>query len=69
MRRPLVTLALALLPAAAARAQSLEERLEEKLKKPFVANAAWVVDFGEAKKQAREGRKVIFAYFTRSFAP
>jgi len=69
MRRPLLALALLGALAAAARAQSLEERLEEKLKKPFVTNAAWVLEFDAAKRQARESGKVIFAYFTRSFAP
>lgn len=69
MRRPLLALVLVGALAAAARAQSLEERLEAKLKKPFVTNAAWVLDFDEAKRQARESDKAIFAYFTRSFAP
>lgn len=54
---------------AVARAQSFEEKLEEKLKKPFATNAAWVHDFAAAKKQAAEGGKVIFAYFSRSYAP
>jgi hypothetical protein len=68
MRRPLAIVALIGALAAAARAQSLEERLEEKLNKPFAKNAPWVLDFDEAKKQATEG-KVIFAYFSRSYAP
>ncbi len=55
--------------AAAARAQSLEENLAEKLKKPFASNASWVLGFAEAKKQAAEGGKLIFAYFSQSYAP
>jgi len=55
--------------AAAARAETLEEKLEAKLKKPFASNAAWVLDFAEAKKLAAENGKVIFAYFSRSYAP
>lgn len=55
--------------AAAAHAESLEEKLEAKLKKPFAANAAWVLEFAEAKKQAAEKGRVIFAYFSRSYAP
>ena len=54
---------------AVARAQSFEEKLEEKLKKPFATNVAWVLDYAAAKKQAAEGGKVIFAYFSRSYAP
>ncbi len=62
--------ALALLLAAAdSSAQSLEEKLEAKLKEPFVANAPWVLDYADALKQAKEGQKVIFAYFTRSYSP
>lgn len=55
--------------AAAARAQSFEEKLEEKLKKPFASNAEWALSFAEAKKLAGEKGKVIFAYFSRSYAP
>jgi len=55
--------------AATAHAQSLEENLAEKLKKPFASNASWVLGFAEAKKQAAEGGKLIFAYFSRSYAP
>ncbi len=66
MRRMLSALCVV---AAAASAQSFEERLEEKLKKPFASNASWVKSFAEAKKQATEGSKLIFAYFSRSYAP
>ncbi len=66
MRR--IVLSLCML-AAAARAQSLEEKLEEKLKKPFASNASWVLGFAEAKKQANGKGKLIFAYFSRSYAP
>lgn len=55
--------------AAAASAQSFEEKLAEKLKKPFASNAAWILDFEDAKKQAKEKGKLIFAYFSRSYAP
>lgn len=64
-----MALALLCALAATARAESLEEKLEAKLKKPFAGNAAWVLDFGGAKKLAAEKGKVIFAYFSRSYAP
>ncbi|HEX5137178.1 MAG TPA: hypothetical protein VFY93_09410 [Planctomycetota bacterium] len=60
---------LLLLVAVAAGEESLEERLAEKLKKPFAKNALWVLDFGEAKTLAAEKGKVIFGYFSRSYAP
>lgn len=66
-------LALTLAVAAAAQEppsrKALEAGLERKLAKPFVKNAAWIQDFAEAKRKARELQKPIFAYFTRSYAP
>jgi hypothetical protein len=65
MRVAVVTLALASLAAA----QTLEERLEKKLAEPFVKNAAWELDYDAARKRAGETGKLVFAYFTRSYAP
>lgn len=69
VRSSVTALALLLAMAATSSAQSLEEKLAEKLKEPFVSNAQWVLDYAEAMKQAKEGNKVIFAYFTRSYSP
>ena len=64
------TLVLTLALAVAAQAQSnLEEKYKQKVSKSFVKNAAWVLEFDAAKKQAAERKKFIFAYFTRSFSP
>lgn len=63
-----IALALAALGAAAF-AQSLEERLAEKMKKPFVSNVAWVTGYETALARAREEGKLVFAYFSRSYAP
>ncbi len=48
---------------------ALKAKLAKKLARPFVKKIAWVHDLATAKKQATEGKKFIFAYFTRSFAP
>lgn len=69
VRSSVTALALLLAMAATSSAQSLEEKLEAKLKEPFVTNAQWVLDYAEAMKQAKEGNKIIFAYFTRSYSP
>jgi hypothetical protein len=61
--------ALLLALSATSSAQSLEEKLQEKLGKPFAKNVPWVLGFGDAKKQAAEKGKVIFAYFSRSYSP
>lgn len=66
-------LALALAAAAAAQEppgkEALEANLARKLAKPFAKNAAWILDFEEAKRKAKELERPIFAYFTRSYAP
>ena len=56
-------------PAWAQEGQTFEDKLQEKLKEPFVSNAKWVLDYEEALKTAKDEKKVIFAYFTRSYSP
>jgi hypothetical protein len=51
------------------KAETLEQKLEAKLKEPFVSNAPWVLDLAEATKKAKEEKKLVFAYFTRSYSP
>ena len=46
----------------------LKKSLDEKLAKPFMKNATWILDFDEAKAAAKKANKLIFAYFTRSYA-
>ena len=70
VRTSVSVLALLLAMAATGTAQeSLESKLEHKLKEPFLSNAKWVLDYAEAKKKAKDENKVIFAYFTRSYSP
>lgn len=47
----------------------LEKKLEKKLKKDFVTKVDWMTDFNKAKEKAEKEKKVIFAYFTRSYSP
>ena len=55
--------------AGLAAAQSMEARLEKKLTGGFVKNAAWEQDYDVALRRSTESGKLIFAYFTRSYAP
>jgi len=48
--------------------EQMKKNLDEKLAKPFVKNATWILDFDEAKAAAKKANKLIFAYFTRSYA-
>lgn len=41
----------------------------QKLQSRFLQGSAWTTSFVVAKKTAKAGGKLIFAYFTRSFAP
>ena len=50
-------------------AQSFEEKLADKMAKPFLENAAWEMDYEKARERAAADGKLIFAYFTRSYSP
>ena len=39
------------------------------LAEAWLDNAAWILDYSEAKAAAKKANKPIFAYFTRSYAP
>ncbi len=41
---------------------------EEKSAKPWIRKGAWLTDFDEACAQAKKQGKLVFAYFTRSYA-
>lgn len=63
---------LALLSAAPAQAQhqdQLKANLEKKLAKEFVESGAWRLDYDEARAEAAREKKLLFVYFTRTFAP
>lgn len=47
----------------------LQERYEKKLQKEFVSYGGWITDYDEARELARKEGKMIFAYFSRSYAP
>jgi len=49
--------------------EQLVQRYEEALKDPFIAKGNWVLDYDEARARAKREGKLIFAYFSRSYAP
>ena len=63
-------LGLALVAPAAAQVDQAEMQtnFDAKMAKEFISNAAWVTDYDEARKMAKEQGKLIFVYFTRSYA-
>ena len=47
----------------------LEAKYQEKLSKRFIKFGGWVTDFDEARARAKAEDKVLFVYFSRSYAP
>lgn len=72
---PVVAFCLVLVPQFALTAQGLDpsfvaeqQRLKAaKLARQVFARAEWLVDYDLARKQAKESRRLILTYFTRSF--
>jgi len=50
-------------------AEKLEERYRAKLSKPFLDRIEWYRRLDPALAAAKEERKPLLAYFTRSYAP
>lgn len=55
--------------SSSAWAQSLEEKRDAKLAEAWLKNADWITDYDKAREKAADSGKLIFAYFTRSYAP
>jgi ABC-type sugar transport system substrate-binding protein len=72
LRRAVVAAAAALAlaaPLAAAPSQDdLARKRDEKMASPFLKKAPWITDLAKAREASRASGKVIFAYFTRSYA-
>ena len=73
MRSPIVLIAAVALglglPAQSApdQEQMIKNR-EEKLESRFLQKANWILDYDEARAEAKKQGKLIFTYFTRSYA-
>lgn len=69
-----VVLAVALLCAArpasaqAPSEETLKANRDKKLQSPFLAKSPWITDYDKAREEAKKAGKMIFAYFTRSYA-
>ncbi len=47
----------------------LQRRYDEAIAKPYVKAGGWVLDYDVARERAIKEGKLIFAYFSRSYAP
>ncbi|MGH7152015.1 MAG: hypothetical protein ACREIU_15025 [Planctomycetota bacterium] len=57
------------LPAQETDEAALRAGRDKKLASDFLKKADWVLDFDRARAEAKKRGKVLFAYFTRSYAP
>lgn len=55
-------------PAQDEQAEMIARR-EKKLESRFLTKADWILDYDEAKRIAKQEGKLIFTYFSRSYAP
>ncbi|MEE2887603.1 MAG: hypothetical protein VX951_09250 [Planctomycetota bacterium] len=47
----------------------LKNKLAKKLAGTWIKNTAWQTDLADAKAKSKASGKLIFGYFTRSYAP
>ena len=61
--------AMVLCMSAAALAQDdMIAKRDKKLKEPFLTKAAWITDYDKAREESKKSGKLLFTYFTRSYA-
>ena len=56
------------LPAQKVDQETLREQRDKKLASKFLQNANWITNYDKARAEAKKSKKLIFGYFTRSFA-
>lgn len=49
--------------------EQYRRKYEVKLKKEFISFGGWITDYDEARAKAKKEGKVLFVYFSRSYAP
>lgn len=54
---------------AAPQQDAFKKQYQDKLGKPFFKKASWITDYDTARAEAKKSSKIIFTYFSRSYAP
>ncbi len=65
---PIAALLASLLPAQGKSQEELTQLRADKLAKAVFQKAPWIADYDKAREQAKQQNKLMFAYFTRSYA-
>lgn len=47
----------------------MQTKFDQKMEKPFIAYGGWLTDYAQAREIAKQEGKLLFVYFTRSYAP
>ena len=55
--------------APAQNADDLIAKYEAEIGEEWVSHGGWILDLDEALARAKKENKLVFAYFTRSYAP
>ena len=70
LHRALATLTIAASLSSLVSAQGdMKRKYEAKLKEPFIEYGGWLTDYDQARERAKAEGKVLFVYFSRSYAP
>ena len=68
-RLALLSLPLVLLAQGASAQDTNEQKYQKKINQEWFTEGGWTYDYAGARARAKKEGKVIFAYFTRSYAP
>ena len=64
-----IALSVLLISSVGLSQESLIAKKEQKLAEAWIKNANWILDYDKAREIAKKEQKLIFTYFTRSYAP
>lgn len=57
-----------LMPQGGQDQETLKEKRDQKLEAEWLKKADWITDYDKARENSKKSKKLIFAYFTRSYS-
>ena len=58
-----------LMPQGGQDQETLKEKRDQKLDSAWLKKADWITDYDKVLEDSKKTKKLIFAYFTRSYLP